>query len=248
MYTDCHIHLNDLAERVGDALSIEPSSIVCSSSWNEREFLWNEAFAKERPGRVLVSFGVHPQEPDPSTLGFLERLLSEGRVHAIGEAGFDRFEARYSSDIDRQRFAWDAQLELANRYEMPLIVHCRKALDLVFADSPKLSGLRSVIFHGWPGSAVEAASLLRRGVNAYFSCGKGLLRVDRSLAETARSVPLDRLLTETDAPWMTLKGEAYSVPADVSAVTKALADIRGIPVELCERSIADTFHRAFFRP
>lgn len=248
MYTDCHIHLYDLAERVGNALSIEPSSIVCSSSWNEREFLWNEAFAKERPGSVLVSLGVHPQEPDPSTLGFLERLLSEGRVHAIGEAGFDRFESRFSSDIGRQRYAWDAQLELAKRYDMPLIVHCRKAMDLVFADSPKLSSLYSVIFHGWPGSAVEASSFLRRGVNAYFSCGKGLLRVDRSLAETARVLPLERLLTETDAPWMTLKGEAYSVPSDVSAVTQALADIRGMPLEECALSVADNFRRAFSRP
>lgn len=248
MYTDCHIHLYDLAEKVGDALSIEPLSIVCSSSWNERDFLWNEAFAKERPGRVLLSFGVHPQEPDSSTLDVLERLLSDSRVHAIGEAGFDRFEARYSRDIGRQRYAWDAQLELAKRYDMPLIIHCRKAMDLIFADSLKLSGLRSVIFHGWPGSAVEAASFLRRGINAYFSCGKGLLRVDRSLAETARALPLDRLLTETDAPWMTLKGEAYSVPADVSDVTKTLADIREMPVEVCERSISDNFTHAFFKP
>ena len=228
MYSDAHIHLFDIFNASGDMPSPLPGSVLCASSHSQAEFAWQESLARVWPDQIRLSFGIHPQEPSLECLPFLEQLAAERRISAVGECGFDRFEARYRKTIDAQRAAWDAQLEVARDSGLPLVVHCRKALDLAFADTKRLKGLKAVVFHGWPGSAGEAASFLDRGVNAYFSCGKGLLRGDRSLKATIASLPIERVLTETDAPWMTLRGEAISIPADIRAVTAEAAALRGM--------------------
>lgn len=227
MYSDAHIHLFDLAALGGTEPALLPGSLVCASSWRREEFLWHERFAREHPGSVVLSFGVHPQEPDDAELGFLSDLVSEKRISAVGECGFDRFTPEYRADGERQRAAWDEQIGIASRGDLPIVVHCRKAMDLVFAESRRLSALRAVIFHGWSGSPAEAALLVKRGVNAYFSAGKGLLRGDRSLAATVVSAPADRILSETDAPWMTLRGESRSVASDIASVAARIAELRG---------------------
>ncbi len=245
MYSDAHIHLRDLADLAGTEPVLVPGSVVCASCWRRDEFEWSERFARAWPGSVMLSFGVHPQMPDDAELGFLSDLVAEGRISAIGECGFDRFTAEYRADAVRQRAVWDAQVDLARRAGLPLVVHCRKALDLVFADSRRLSALNAVVFHGWPGSPVEAASLLGRGVNAYFSAGKGLLRGDRSLAATVVSVPPERLLSETDAPWMTLRGESRSVPSDIVPVTGRIAELRNSGIDETVTLLRANFRRAF---
>ncbi len=245
MYADAHIHLFDLATLAGEEPVIAPGSLVCASSWRREEFEWHERYSLARPGSVFLSFGVHPQEPDEDELGYLTELVDGGRLSAVGECGFDRFTAEYRSQERRQRAVWDVQVDLARRAGLPLVVHCRKAMDLVFADAKRLSALSAVVFHGWPGSPTEAASLLARGVNAYFSAGKGLLRGDRSLAATVVSAPAERLLAETDAPWMTLRGEARSEPADIAAVTERIAALRCGELNGTIELLRGNFRKAF---
>ena len=228
MYSDAHIHLFDIFNASGDMPAPLPGSVLCASSHSQAEFVWQESLARVWPGQIRLSFGIHPQEPVLECLPFLEQLVADRRIAAVGECGFDQFDDRFRSTIDAQRAAWDAQLEVAHDAGLPIIVHCRKALDLVFADAKRLKELKAVVFHGWPGSAQEAASFLDRGVNAYFSCGKGMLRGDRSLKATIASLPIERVLTETDAPWMTLRGEEISIPADIRAVTAEAAALRGM--------------------
>lgn len=245
MYTDAHLHLYDLAGALKAKPALSADSVVCSSSWRPEEFAWTEAYAGEFPGQVVLSFGVHPQEPSEDGIGFLEGLIADKRIAAVGECGFDLYNADFRANLDRQRVVWDIQLDLACRAGLPLIVHCRKAMHLVFADSNRLKRLPSVIFHGWPGSATEAQSLLKRGINAWYSLGKGLLRGDRSLADTARRLPEERLLTETDSPWMTLRGESFSVPADIQPVLAYVAGLRGMELVECADRIGRNFRAAF---
>lgn len=245
MYVDAHIHLFDLAEAMKASPAPGGDTVVCSSSWRPEEFEWTEALSREYPGQVIPSFGIHPQEPTDKQIAYLEGLISEKRLRAVGECGFDLFSGEFRAGLDQQRRVWDIQLDLAIGSGLPLIVHCRKALHLVFADSRRLKRLPAVVFHGWPGSPGEAESFLKRGVNAWFSVGKGLLRGDRSLAETARRLPIDRLLTETDAPWMTLRGEPYSVPLDIRRVLESLAELRGMEPGECAGRIEENFRTVF---
>jgi TatD DNase family protein len=245
MHSDAHIHLYDLFNATGELPVPLPGSVVVASSHAEREFEWQESLATAWQGQILLSFGIHPQEPSLGRLPFLERLVSERRIVAIGECGFDLYDDRFRASLDDQLRAWDAELAIARESGLPLVVHCRKALDRVFADAKRLKELSAVVFHGWPGSAREARSLVERGVNAYFSCGKGLLRGDRSLRETAATMSIERILTETDAPWMTLKGESVSAPEDIRAVTAELASIRELGREETEAAVYENFKAVF---
>lgn len=245
MYTDAHIHLFDCRTVSGIDPDLSPDMTVCASAHDKNEFLWQEAFARRFPARVFLSFGIHPQEPVGGERPFLESLVAEKRISAIGECGFDLYSPEFRERIAEQESVWDFQLSLAVDSALPLVIHCRKALNRIFADSKRLKKVRSVIFHGWPGSAREAESLLDRGVNAWFCAGKGLLRGDRSLVETVRLLPVDRILAETDAPYMKSKDEPFSVPQDIYAVTERAALIAGMPPAEFSAVAYDSFRTAF---
>lgn len=246
MLTDAHAHPFDLFTASGMEPRMLPGNRLCASSHEKKEFEWNEGFA--RRASVLLSFGIHPQNPDPECLGFLHELAESGRIDAVGETGFDLFNAIFKADLERQRVAWAEQLRVAARYGLPLVVHCRKALDLVFADSGSLAALPAVVFHGWPGSPTEAKAFLKRGVNAWFSAGKGLLRGDRSLIATVEQIERGRVLAETDAPWMTSRGETYTRLEEIALVHGKIGELWNSPVEETAALIAGNFSRAFGSP
>ena len=195
--------------------------------------------------RVVSAFGIHPQNPDLSRAAFLEQLLQCGAIGAIGEAGFDMFTPAFAAQIDAQEEAWRLQLELSERYGVPLIVHCRKAQERLFRDRSLLRKLPAVVFHSFMGSVQDAASLMRRGVNAYFSFGKPLLSGKKSAIDCVRRLAPDRLLLETDAPYQTLKGESATHPREIMRVYAAAAALRGCSMEQLSAVLSQNFARVF---
>ena len=183
---------------------------------------------------VLFSFGIHPQNPVTDEAEFLYRLLETRQIQASGECGFDLFNDEYKQLLPMQQTVWDMQLQWAQEFQLPVVIHCRKALPLIFDSVPRLKKLPAVIFHGWGGSPQEASAFLKKGVNVYFSLGKAVLRGQKSVCAMAASFDSTRLLTETDAPYMRLKAEPYSHPRDIIAVTAQCANLRytgAVPVQ-----------------
>lgn len=193
---------------------------------------------------VLFSFGIHPQNPVTDEAEFLYRLLETRQIQAIGECGFDLFNDEYKKLLPMQQTVWDMQLRWAHNFQLPVVIHCRKALPLIFDSVPRLKKLPAVIFHGWGGSPQEASAFLKKGVNAYFSLGKAVLRGQKSVCAMAASFDSTRLLTETDAPYMRLKAESYSHPYDIIAVTKQCANLRYNGVESVKQTGSDAVKRA----
>lgn len=228
MYTDSHLHVYDLHTISDRSLPLPENIAFCASAHEQKEFLFQEEYVQRFPAQGTLSFGIHPQSSNMEHAEFLSSLVVMGRIQAIGECGFDLFDEKFKSIEQEQHGTWDFQVELAISSGLPLVVHCRKAMHLIFADVRRLKKIKAVVFHGWPGSLVEARSLLSRGVNAYFSAGKGILRGDRSLTETATNIPLDHVLTETDAPYMKGKNELHTIPQDIYAVTASIAALRVI--------------------
>lgn len=254
MLTDAHIHLFDLDAASQGRCALPEGVMACASAHTVDEFIWQENFARTRAarrdraadvGQVVLSIGVHPQNPDPAGIPVLETLVAEGRVAAVGECGFDLFTKDFALLLDAQKKTWDAQLSIAEASGLPLVVHCRKALHLVFADTARLRRLKAVVFHGWPGSAREAESLLSRGVNAFFCAGKSLARGDRSLAETVRALPASRILTETDAPYMKASGEAWTDPRSIADISARAADLSGMERLAFESAVETSFREVF---
>lgn len=241
-YIDAHMHIADCA-----SWKLPPDTMVCSSAHSFEEFLLVEAAAQENPGRVMATFGIHPQNPDVCLYPVLAELAREKRIQAVGEAGFDLFTSEYQATLPRQLEAWCLQLELAKKYQLPLVVHCRKAMDKIFMYTKELSALPAVVFHAYPGSPQEARNLLRRGVNAFFSFGKELLRGRRNSIQCVESLPLERLLAETDAPYQTLRHQAATPPEDIELVYRKFVEIRDIGEESLKAQLLDNFCSLFQR-
>ena len=189
--------------------------------------------------RVLQSFGLHPQAPFSDErdfaprLEFLESLLQEKRIAAVGECGLDFFTPEFSAKRAAQEKAFAAQLDLAARHKVPVIVHARKAMQEIFAAAAALKKVPAVVFHSFAGTLMDARSLLSKGINAYFSFGKPLMNGAKKAVLCVRALPIERLLFETDAPYQTLKGEKASSPAEIADVYQAAFEIRaaGRPFE-----------------
>ena len=217
------------------------------------------ADGKSNAPLLLQSFGLHPQAPFLDErdfkvrLDFLEGLLSEKRIAAIGECGYDLFTKEFSDNITAQEKAFFAQIELASRFGFPIIVHARKAMEKIFFSAAKLKKIPAVIFHSFSGTESDALSILGKGINAYFSFGKPLLNGAKKAVRCVKTLPLDRLLFETDAPYQTLKGELATSPAEIAEVYQAAFELRaaGTPfearplfAEFCAQ-VARNFRRAF---
>ncbi|GMO39634.1 MAG: TatD family hydrolase [Treponemataceae bacterium] len=238
VFSDSHIHI----AHIDDWAPVNDDWPVCAAAHSVDELILTETVAKRADSRVFLSCGIHPQNPDTALAPFTEHLLAENRIAAIGEAGFDLFTAEYKADIKRQREAWNVQLELAERFQKPLVIHCRKALHLIFEDTARLAKIPACVFHSFAGSPIEAMSLVKRGVNAYFSFGKPLLNGAARAIACVRELSLDRLLAETDAPYQRLKNETRTLPGDIIRIHRAIAAIADIPVE----SAAEAISRNFF--
>lgn len=245
-YTDAHIHLVPCGALPSFAAT-EPYC-ACTCAHDPSEFRQQKALIAALSAahvHIVGAFGIHPQHPAADDGTFLASLLRGGEIRAVGEAGFDLFTPAFAAQVGAQETAWQVQVALAAEYGVPLIVHCRKGMDRLFRDARRLKAIRAVVFHSFAGSPQDARSLLRRGINGYFSLGKPILNGKKSAIACVRDLGADRLLLETDAPFQTLKGEARTDPADIARVYQAAARLRGIPVESLAAQVHANFCAAF---
>ena len=231
--TDAHFHLaccaeNSLEDSFRGLESLSYYGVSCAH--DRDEFLKQETLSvklnENENTQVLCAFGMHPQLPLVENASFMETLLKERRIGVIGEAGFDLFTKEFKADIARQEESWRISCELAALYGVPLVVHCRKALDKMFRDSKALSKIPAVVFHSFTGSVQDASSLLKRGVNAYFSFGNPLIFGDKSAIGCVQKLDVERLLMETDAPYQTMRGETGTKMSAIARVYERAFSLR----------------------
>ncbi len=237
MIFDCHMHLVH-SKILKFPEQMEYTALACALS--KSEFLEQNKIIESICGSLekkhsnihfLTSFGIHPQNPDISEKDFLIELLEHNKIDAIGECGFDLFTEQFKLNIENQEKTWAFQLECAIKYEKPLVVHGRKCTHLFFRDIKSLKKVPAVIFHSWAGTFLEAASMLQKGVNAYFSFGKPLINGKKSAIECVKRLNRERILFETDSPYQTLKGEQETLPQDILKVYEEAEKLRGEKIE-----------------
>lgn len=244
--TDAHLHLSE--SKIPSFKDLLVSYIGASCTLSRQEFDKQEKMISSilSPSiHFLRCFGIHPQNPDLMNRDFLVELLDNNRIDAIGECGFDFFTDEFKSTRSLQEEAWRIQLELAIQYGKPLVVHGRKCSEMFFRDSCILKKASSVIFHSWAGTFVEAQSLLKRGVNGFFSFGKPLLNGRKASIDCVSKLPIERILLETDAPYQTLKGEQVTAPEDIQKIYKEAARIRDMGVDELSDRIYGNFRKAY---
>ena len=199
--------------------------------------------------KIRLSYGLHPQSAGwidvKQCTTFLEQLLQQNQLHAIGEAGFDYFSQEFRDHSALQEEMFNIQLELALQYNLPLVVHCRKANEKLFEYSKQLKKLPAVLFHSFMGMPNEAKSLIARGINGYFSFGKQVLNNNKKVIVCVKELPLDVLLAETDAPFQFLKGEQFTTLTDIKRVYDAFAGLRSEDAETINKALCSNFNNLF---
>ena len=250
---DSHCHLNypDLVERQDEVLAAARARGVGGFlNISTRQSEWSAIVATaEREPDVWATIGVHPHEADAHPdLGVdaLVEAAGHPKVIAIGECGLDYFYDK--SDRAAQRDRFQAHIEAARETNLPLVVHTRDAegdtADML-ADAVAHGGVRGV-FHCFTGSA----ALARKGLDlGFFISLSGIVTFKnaRDLQETAKFIPAERLLVETDAPFLAPvpnRGKNCE-PAFVADTAAFVAALRGEPFDQLAAATSANFFRLF---
>jgi len=203
----------------------------------------------EQHAWIYTSIGIHPHEAKEVTqqhLDELARLARHPRVIAWGEIGLDYFYDHSPRDV--QATVFRAQMELAHAAKLPIIIHCRDAWDdcLVQLEQYwKPTGLGGIL-HCFTGTLDHAKRGLHMGFHISFA-GNSTYPKTQHLRDVAKEIPLDRILIETDSPY--LAPQSYrgkrNEPAYVGEVAKTLAAVRNLPAEEFAAATAANFRRLF---
>lgn len=238
---DTHVHLNfkdfqpdlmEVAQNWRDAGIVR----MVHSCVEPSEFATIQALADRFP-ELAFAIGLHPLDMEKWTTTTAEQIYtlaqSDSRVVAIGETGLDFFKAE---DREQQKAAFTAQLAIAQQLNLPVIIHCRDAaaematlLRGFWAEHGPVRG----VMHCWSGTPEETQWFLDLGFYISFS-GIVTFKNAVQVQESAQLVPDDRLLIETDCPFLSpvpKRGERRNQPAYVRYVADKLAELRQVSVE-----------------
>jgi len=181
---------------------------------------------------MYAAVGIHPHDAKDltaDTLTELKELAQSEKVVAIGETGLD-FHYNFSKQPDQKR-AFAAQLTIAKELNLPVIIHCREAFDQtmeILAQHGR--GLRAVVFHCFSGSAEQAKIVLDYGFYISFT-GVVTFKNAELTRRAAKIVPADRLMLETDCPYMSpepMRKQKINEPALMIHTAKYLAELKAM--------------------
>ena len=224
-------HLSSLQERWQEAGVIH----LVHSCVEPEEFQGIQSLADRFP-ELSFAVGLHPLDTHKWTKGTEEKILalanSDPRVVAIGETGLDLYKA---NNYEQQKQALHGQLRIAKQLNKPVIIHCREAastLKDILEEFWQNIGVVEGVMHCWGGNKEETTWFLDLGFYISFS-GIVTFKNARSTQEAAKIVPSDRLLIETDCPFLAPvpKRGKTNEPAYVRHVAGYVADLRNIPLE-----------------
>lgn len=233
MLIDTHCHL-DAAEFDADrdavyaaAMAAGVGRIVVPGVTVNRNFRPKSTIA-EYPACV-EAYGIHPLYVDQSSLEDLPRLrgwLQQAPPVAVGEIGLDFYVA--GLDTERQTHFFVEQLKLAREFDLPVLLHVRRAVDPVLKQLRRI-GVRGGIAHAFNGSRQQADEFIKLGFVLGFG---GTMTFDGStrIHELARTLPLESIVLETDAPdippaWL---NRGRNSPAELPRIADTLAELRGL--------------------
>ena len=247
----CHLVYDGLAERQTEVLASARSlGIGGFLNISTRQSEWSDVIAvATREPDVWASVGVHPHEadahPDLGATALVEASLHP-RVVAIGECGLDYYYDKSDRAAQRERFA--AHIDAARQTGLPLIIHTRDAE----ADTAEMlteavgQGGIAAVLHCFTGSADLARTALDLGLFISIS-GIVTFKNARDLQDTAKTIPADRLLVETDSPFLAPvphRGKTCE-PAFVADTAAFLAELRGETIEVLSSATTANFFRLF---
>lgn len=254
MLIDSHAHIydeqygDDGARSIVNGMTADGLEAIVTVGCDMESSVKCAELAKNN-ARVFAAVGVHPYYPETvtdETLDVLRDLATSEKVVAIGEFGFDY----HRDDFDKaaQNAAVVLQYDLARELHLPMVFHVRDGAGDFYEFSKNRDFPESGVMHCFSGSVETAEYCLGKGLYISFG-GKLTYRNSKRLAEVAAAAPLDRILLETDAPYLApskMFGQ-INYPKYVSYVRDKLAEIKGVSAQEIERATTENAKRLFFR-
>lgn len=254
MLIDTHAHINDPVYRGGADVVAQMQEdglekLICIGS-NEFTSASAVRLADEYE-RVYAAVGVHPSDTGDvgqGYLGVLESLAKNPKCVAIGEIGLDyHYEG---TDKETQKAKLIEQLDLVRKVRLPAVFHVRDAFgdfnEILEKYGDRLTA--GAVMHCYSGSRESAVEYVRRGFYISFS-GSITFKSNKKAAEVIDAVPLDRILVETDCPYLTpepFRG-TLNYPKYVRYQAEKVAAVKGLSFEEVERITTENAYRLFTR-
>jgi TatD DNase family protein len=231
MWADSHCHLQYEGitdDALAAAVAAGIGRIICVGTDAPQSEKAIEV-ARDHPGTVWATVGLHPHDAKNGVDGIVG-LLGAPEVVGIGECGLDYHYDHSPREVQREAFA--TQIRLAHEHDLALVIHTREAWDDTFAILRAEGVPERTVFHCFTGGPEEARRCLDLGTSLSFS-GIVTFKTAGDVREAAALAPLDRILVETDAPFLTPvphRGRPNG-PAYVPIVGAAVAAAKGLRVE-----------------
>lgn len=255
MLVDSHCHLNfpDFKDDIEGVIArardngVGVMQTICTEI---AEFEEVHALTK-RYDEVYCSVGVHPNDSEHAEIARTEELVERAalpKVIGIGETGLDYYYEKSNRDVQKQSFI--NHIKAARQTGLPLIVHSRDAEEdtaAILHDEMGKGGFTGVI-HCFTSSSYLAEKSLEIGLYISFS-GIVSFKNAQQIRDVAKEVPLDRILVETDAPYLapTPHRGKRNEPAFVKHTNRIIAELKDISEEECARMTSENFFRLFNR-
>lgn len=248
---DTHCHLNDnsydgeVNQIVENYLNAGIEKVICIGC-DPISNLKAKEIAKEYTS-VFYAVGIHPDDCDSFNILQLEEYLKQddSKLLAIGEIGLDYHNNKESKEKQKEVFI--EQIKLANKYNLPIIIHCRDAYGDMLEILNNYPVINGGVMHCYSGSLEFANQIIKMGFKLSFT-GSVTFKNAKNLHEVAKNIPIDSFFFETDSPYLTPEPNRgkRNEPKNVIDVAKFVADLRGISFKNMAE-ISDKNAKEFFR-
>lgn len=245
-WIDTHCHMTEdlykehFAEYMDNASNnnVLVSNIICL---NKKDLL-RALEIKENYPSCDVSFGYFPEDANHITeedLAYLEQMIISGKIKGVGEIGLDY---HYGKEfVEQQKQLFIRQIELANKYQLPIMIHSRDASQDTF-DILKKYAKTKVLMHCYSDSLEMMREYLKLGYYISFS-GVVTFKNAKSPKENALNCPLERMMIETDCPYLTpvpFRGQTNET-AYVRYTGEYIAELRGLSIEQLQKQLMENY-------
>lgn len=221
---DTHAHLFKeyySCKEIDDIVKNFDGTIIVSGTDNKT----NREIMNLNYDNVYITLGIHPDDVNNyccEDLKYIENNLSNNKVVGIGEIGLDYHYSK--DDKDKQIELFIKQLDLARKYNMPVVIHSRDAINDTLEILKNYKDLKKIL-HCYSGSLESAREFMK--INTFFGVG-GVLTFKNStnLVQTIKNIPIENIVIETDSPYLSPFRGNVNVPSNVREVMIKLASIK----------------------
>lgn len=209
---------------------------------------WKSVQEISKRDGVYAAYGLHPwSAEEPMDIDHLDRILDSKKAVAVGEIGLDSKVT--SVHLERQREILDMQIAVAVSHKLPVILHCRGAYEMLLTVLSKYSGRVQGVIHAFARGPELMQRFLDHGF--YIAFGGSITRPRAKRARTsAKIIPLQNILLETDSPSIGLEGiqPENTEPHHIFDIAQSLAEIREIDIESVAKSTSENAKKLFNLP